>query len=68
MYNDKLVHKIVIWVFFGDYYMKREGNINKPLPTHGSSPYIKWNLAVLLKSLSPLMDRPHILSESWQLC
>ncbi len=29
MYNGKLVYKVVIWVFFLDKFMKREGNFNK---------------------------------------
>ncbi len=28
MYNDKLLYKVVIWVFWGDLFMKREGSFN----------------------------------------
>ncbi len=28
MYNDKLVNKLVVWEFFWDKFMKREGNFN----------------------------------------
>ncbi len=26
MYNDKLVYKVVIWVFYVDYFLNREGS------------------------------------------
>ncbi len=31
MYNDKLVYKVVIWVLFWGYFMKREGSFNNVL-------------------------------------
>ncbi len=51
VYNDKLIYKVVIWVGFLDYFMKREGSFWALNPLRDHSEIItggKWILDFML--------------------